>query len=335
MTYANLRGKDLITTQDWTREELDATLELAKDFKRRYYTGSIPELLKNKTFFALFYNKSTRTRASFEAAMTLLGGHMQYIEAGTTRLVQGEAIKDVARVYSRYGHGIGIRIGTLHEFPYGQTTAMLREFAKYASIPVINMANDAFHPCQGLADIMTVQEKFPKYEKKKFVIMWGYYDGIRTWCSVQEEALIMTRYGLDVTIAHPPGFDFDPKVIEWCKENAKESGGDFQVSNDYKKALEGAHIVFPRNWASYKCAMEGVDRFGLKNELAIHEKYKDWRLTQELVDIMDKHAIIMHVMPVYRGKEADDEVMDSPRSVIFDQAENKLYVQMAVLALVM
>ena len=336
MTYIDLYGKDLITTQEWTIEELDFTLEFAKELKRRFYARDLPELLKNKTFFMFFYNTSTRTRASFEAAMTFLGGHAQFVDVSTTRIGEGEAIKDTAKMYERYGHGLGVRIlESAVDYVYGRGNAVIREYAKHAKIPVINMADDMYHPCQGLADIMTVQEKFPKYEKKKYVIMWAYSNKIRSWCSVQEEALIMTRYGLDVVIANPPEFDLDSNIYEICRKNAEESGGSFEISNDYKEALEGAHIVFPRSWASHQCVMMGINKFGKENELALHEKYRDWMLTQELVDLMDKNSIIMHVLPVFRGEEATDEVMDGPHSVIYDQAENRLHAQMAILALVM
>jgi len=337
MTYVDLLGKDLITTQEWTREELDFVLRLAKDLKAKFYTGALPELLKNKTFFMLFYNTSTRTRASFEAAMTYLGGHAQFIDVSTTRAGEGEAAKDMARVYERYGHGLGIRVlEKAVNYEYGKGNALIRDYAKWAKIPVINMADDMYHPAQGITDIMTVQEKFPKYEKKKYVIMWAYAaPSIRSWGSIQEEMLIMTRYGLDVTIAHPPGFDLDPKLIEQAKQNADLYDGSFEIVHDYKEALEGAHIVFPRGWASHKCVMTGINRFGKDKELELHEKYKDWRLTMELMDLMDKHKILMHVLPIFRGREADDDVVDSEYSAVFDQAENRLHSQMAILAATM
>lgn len=337
MTYVDLLGKDLITTQEWTREELDFVLRLAKDLKAKFYTGALPELLKNKTFFMLFYNTSTRTRASFEAAMTYLGGHAQFIDVSTTRAGEGEAAKDMARVYERYGHGLGIRVlEKAVNYEYGKGNALIRDYAKWAKIPVINMADDMYHPAQGITDIMTVQEKFPKYEKKKYVIMWAYAaPSIRSWGSIQEEMLIMTRYGLDVTIAHPPGFDLDPKLIEQAKQNADLYDGSFEIVHDYKEALEGAHIVFPRGWASHKCVMTGINRFGKDKELELHEKYKDWRLTMELMDLMDKHKILMHVLPIFRGREADNDVVDSEYSAVFDQAENRLHSQMAILAATM
>lgn len=337
MTYADLLGKDLITTQEWSREELDYVLETGKDLKRRRYAGEgVPDLLHKKTFFSLFYNASTRTRASFETAMTLLGGHSQFIEAASTRLLQGEAIKDVAGVYGRFGDGIGIRLGTLHEFPPGRATAILREFADNVDVPVINMANDEFHPCQSLTDIMTVQEKAPNYEGKKFVIMWAYSGKIRTPCSINGDALIMSRYGLDVTVVNPPGFDLDPKIIEYCKQNADRSGGSIRVSHDLEGAIQGAHFVFPRSWTSTKCITEGLPAAGgEKGELEVEAKFKGWKLDRKLADLMDRDGKVMHVMPVYRGLEADDDVLDSRRGILLDQAENRLYSQMAILALTM
>jgi len=333
---AEVQGRDLITTQEWSREEIDATLALAKDLKEKYYADSLQPLLKDKTFFMLFYNTSTRTRASFEAAMTALGGHAQFIDVTTTRLKEGEQVKDVARVYERYGHGLGIRIlESAVGYVYGRGNKFIRDYAEHCKVPVINMADDKFHPCQGLADLLTVQEKFPKYEGKKYVISWAYSDKARSWGSVQEEAMLMSRYGIDVTVAAPKGFDLDPEIMRICEQNAKESGASFETTDDLKGALDGAHIVFPRSWASHECVMKGMDKFGEERERELHEKHRDWTLTQELVDRMDPDAKVMHVLPVFRGEEATDEVMDGPHSVIYDQAENRLHAQMAVLALTM
>ncbi|TET02598.1 MAG: ornithine carbamoyltransferase [Hadesarchaea archaeon] len=331
-----LHGRDLITTQEWSREELDATFKLAKDLKKKYYARQLQSLLKDKTFFMLFYNTSTRTRASFEAAMTALGGHAQFVDVTTTRAGEGELPKDMARMYERYGHGLGIRVlESAVNYVYGKGNAMIREYAEHCEVPVIDMADDVYHPCQGLADMLTVQEKIPKYQGKRYVIMWAYSDKVRSWGSVQEEALIMGRYGVDVSVAAPKGFELDPKIMDLCRKNASASGAEFEVTDDLKGALEGSHIVFPRSWASHACVMQGMDKFGKANEVKLHEKYRDWILNQGLVDRMDPKSIIMHVLPVFRGQEATDEVMDGPHSVIYDQAENRLHVQMAVLALTM
>jgi len=331
-----LHGKDLISTQEWSLEELNAVMELARDIKLWRYAGNVPELFKNRTFFMLFYNTSTRTRASFEAAATMLGGHAQFIDFATTRGAEGEAIKDIAKMYERFGHALGIRIlESAVDYVYGRGNATIREYAEHARIPVINMADDMYHPTQAIADIYTIKEKFNnKIEGKKYVLMWAYSDKIRSWGSIQDEMLIATRYGMDVVLAYPPGFDIDEKLVKQARENARESGGSLEISHNLEEAIQDAHVVFPRSWASHECVKTGLNRFGREKELELHNKYRDWRLTMRLVEKMDRHGIITHVLPVFRGQEADDEVMDSSRSVIYDQAENLLYVRAAVLALV-
>jgi len=336
MSKVDLAGRDLITTQEWSYEELQATLKIAKQLKKQYRSGRVPPLLKNKTFFMLFYAPSTRTRAAFEAGMTYLGGHAQYIDVSTTRLGSGEEAKDVAKMYEKYGHGLGIRIlDSAIDYVYGAGVSVVREYAKYAEIPVINMACCTYHPTQGLADLMTVQEELGKVRNKKYAIMWAYAKSFRGRCSIQEEALIMPRFGMDVVLAHPPGFEIDPKIVEQAKSNAQESGGGFQVTDDLDSAVEGAHAVFPRNWASSELLSVGASKFGKEREVELHEKYRNWTLTQELLDRMDRRAIVTHVLPVLRGEEATDEVMDGPHSVIYPQAENGMYTKMAVLALTM
>jgi ornithine carbamoyltransferase len=182
---------------------------------------------------------------------------------------------------------------------------------------------------------MTLQDSLGKVQGKKYVIMWGFAKSFRGRCSIQEEALIMPRFGMDVVLAHPPGFEIDPKIVATAKSNATEAGGSFQVSNDLKSAIEGAHAVFPRNWASYELLRVGASRFGKERETELHEKYRDWTLNQDLLDRMDRKAVVTHVLPVLRGEEATDQVMDGPQSVIYPQAENGMYTKMAVLAVTM
>jgi ornithine carbamoyltransferase len=334
MPKVDLAGRDLITTQDWSIEELQAALKLSHDLKLRYRRGNVPHLLRDKTFFMLFYAPSTRTRAAFEAGMTYLGGHAQYIDVSTTRLGSGEAAKDVGKMYEKYGHGLGVRIlDSAIDYVYGAGVSVVREYAKHSEIPVINMACCTYHPTQGLADLMTVQEGLGKVKGKKYVIMWGYSKSFRGRCSVQEEALILPRFGMDVVLAHPPDFEIDPKIIATSKSNAKDAGGEFEVTNDLNAAIKGAHAVFPRNWASNELLRVGASKFGKERESELHEKYRNWTLTQELLDKMDRKAIVTHVLPVLRGEEATDEVLDGPNSVIYPQAENGMYTKMSVLAL--
>lgn len=336
MDKVDLVGRDLITTQDWSIDELRAILEVAKSLKKQYHHSSVPPVLKDKTFFMLFYAPSTRTRAAFEAGMTYLGGHAQYIDVSTTRLGSGEAAKDVAKMYEKYGHGLGVRIlDSAIDYVSGVGVSTVREFAKHAEIPVINMACCTYHPTQGLADLMTTEEALGKVKGKKYVIMWGYSKSFRGRCSIHEEALIMSRFGMDVVLAHPPGFDIDPNILEQSKTNAQAAGSEFSVTNDLESAVEGANAVFPRNWASNELLTVGASRFGKTRELEIHEKYREWTLTQELLDRMDRNAIVTHVLPVLRGEEATDEVLDGPHSVIYPQAENGMFTKMAILALTM
>jgi len=336
MPKVDLAGKDLITTQDWSLEELEAALKLARDLKVKYHRGRVPHLLADKTFFMLFYAPSTRTRAAFEAGMTYLGGHGQYIDVSTTRLGSGEAAKDVAKMYDLYGQGLGVRIlDSAIDYVYGAGISVVREYARHAEIPVINMACCTYHPTQGLADMMTVQEGLGKVRRKKYVIMWAYAKSFRGRCSIQEEALLMPRFGMDVVLAYPPGFEIDSKIVEEAKSNSQASGGEFQITNDLNSALEGAQGVFPRNWASNELLRVGASKFGKDREAELHEKYRDWTLTQGLLDKMDKKAIVTHVLPVLRGEEATDEVMDGPHSMIYPQAANGMFTKMAVLALTM
>ena len=168
MAKVDLVGRDLITTQDWSIDELVATLKTAKDFKKQYHRSRVSPVLKDKTFFMLFYAPSTRTRAAFEAGMTYLGGHAQYIDVSTTRLGSGEAAKDVAKMYEKYGHGLGVRIlDSAIDYVSGVGVSTVREYAKHAKIPVINMACCTYHPTQGLADLMTTRRSSWKSERQE------------------------------------------------------------------------------------------------------------------------------------------------------------------------
>ena len=327
----SFRGKDLLTCQEWTIEELETIFELAKDLKIRFKSGEQHELLRNKTFFMFFYATSTRTRNSFEAAMTQLGGHAHYLEPRMLRLGDPsakEAIKDTVKVLERYGHGIGIRVYTPR---YGEGEQIIREYARWSEIPVISMESDVYHPCQALADMLTIKEKIPRYEGKKYVQAWAYSPGaLRVPAVPQSNVLMTTRYGMDVVYVRPPEFTLDSKIIEQAKANAEVSGGTFTETENLEEAFDGAHVIYMRN----HCTLDR-GQIGDQAELGIISKYKDWTCTQKLMDSTEKNSIFMHCLPADRGYEVTDEVMDGPHSVIFDEAENRLHVQKAVLSLVM
>jgi len=332
----DLYGRDFITTQDWSIDELVHAIKVARKLKDIVKKGERPpRVLDRKNFFMLFYAPSTRTRGAFEAATSILGGHPAFIDVSTTRME--EAVKDAARMYDSYSDGIGVRILDKYiDFIYGAGRKVVEEFARVAKVPVINMACCTYHPTQGLGDIMTIENKIGKVRGKKYTITWAYSSKPRGRCSIQEEVLIATRFGMDVVLAHPKGFEIDPLIIEAAKKNAKNSGGSFKISNDFEEGLEGANVVFPRSWGTSEFLRVGATKFGMDKEVAIYNKYKDWRLEQRHVkDLMAKPAIATHVLPVMRGEEATDDVMDGPNSVIYEQADDNFYAKMASIALTM
>jgi ornithine carbamoyltransferase len=341
----DLYGRDFICTQDWSIEELMAALNLATKMKRDRFSDRWTRVLEHKTFLMFFYNPSVRTRLSFEAAATELGGHAQFMTPSAGRFKTekqaGETIEDAAQVMARYVAGIGIRILEDKVPYYGAGDEMLLEYAKWSSVPIINMADDRFHPCQALADVMGWAEWFgegpgrPDYDglqKKKFLLTWGSGALARSWCSVQAALLIASRLGMHVTVAHPEGYDLDPEVIAWTKQNCAASGTDFEVIHDADSGYQGTHVVYSRNWVSAAAYQDGVLQKQAEIEKAM--AYQGWTTTAERMAQTD-NGIFTHPMPVDRGSEVTDEVASGPRSAIYDIAENRLHVQKAVMALTM
>jgi len=339
----DLYGRDFICTQDWKVEELMAALELAARMKRDRFSERWTSILKYKTFLMFFYNPSVRTRISFEAAATELGGHSQFMtpSAGRfkTQTKAGETIEDAAQVMARYVAGIGIRILEDKVPYYGAGDEMLLEYAKWSNVPIINMADDRFHPCQALADVMGWAEWYgegpgrPDYEAlrgKKFLLSWGSGALARSWCSVQAALLIASRLGMRVTMAHPEGYDLDPEVIQWTRQNCAANQTDFEVVHDPDSGYEGAHIVYSRNWVSAAAYQDGVLQKQAEIEKAM--AYTGWTANAGRMGKTD-NAIFTHPMPVDRGSEVTDEVASGPRSAVYDIAENRLHVQKAVMAL--
>lgn len=337
MSWFDLEGRDLISVKDWSKEELDVLLEVATDIKGRYYSGESQKILDNETFMMLFFNSSTRTRQSFEAALTQLGGHSQFLAPDTMRISLarepggGESIKDTAAVMARYAQGVGVRILEDKVSYYGQGTEIMYEIAKYSDVPIINMASDVYHPCQSMTDIMTMKEKVGRLQGKKLTVSWAYSPWVRSWGSVQSNILNAAMYGMDVTLAHPRGYELDEEVVEQTAKSAERSGGSFTQINDMDEAVQGADIVFPRNWMS----PERYD-IGKEQEQEKAAQHKDWKYTKEKQERLADPGHLLHCMPVDRGNEVDDEVCDDFRlSFMYDQAENRLHLQKGLLALVM
>lgn len=347
MKTESFRGRDWITDLEYTKEELETILEVAWDLKRKRATGEPHELLKGKTLFMIFYNQSLRTRNSFEAGMHQLGGHAHdlnpkqiYTPALPGREVaySTERVSDVARVLSRMGEGIAIRCyGEPVDWIYGEANRMIREFAYWADIPVINMEDDMYHPCQAMADIMTIIEKKGRDLKgKKFVMSWAYSPSVEKPLAVPQSAItVASKFGLNITLAHPEGLELDPNVIDAVKENVKKYGGSFEIVNDMKEAFKDADIVYPKSWTSKHFIPPEVDKPMLDKTQELFEKNKHWKTTKEMMSLAKEDAIYMHCLPADRGFEVDDDVIDGPQSVVFDEAENRLHVQKAIMALLM
>jgi N-acetylornithine carbamoyltransferase len=334
-----LYNKDLICTQDWTVEELEKVLNLAEEMKAHRYDHPYSQCLRNRTFFMFFYNPSVRTRQSFECAATELGGHAQFLEPRAMRLktatTAGETVEDAAKVMSRYAVGIGIRILEDKISAYGEGDALLKEYAYWASIPIINMADDRYHPCQGLADIMGVRNHLGKSLKgRKLLMVWGHGALARSWCSVQENLLISSKFGMDITLAYPEGYDLDPEVIEAVKANSRERGSRFEVVHDPVEGYRDADVVYCRNWMSPQAYKNG--ELHKQGEIERALKYTEWICeTNKMRLTRDGHGLFTHPMPVDRGHEVTDEVASGPHSIIYEVAENRLHVQKAIMALTM
>lgn len=342
----NLSQRDLLCTQEWSKAELEAVLDLAVRMKRDRFASRYAAALSMKTFLMLFFNPSTRTRLSFECAATELGGHAQWLDARTMRMklgdTPGETIEDAAQVMSSYAAGLGIRLLEDQISYYGQGDQVLREYARWSNVPVISMAHDKYHPCQGLADVMGWIEKLSPgangdfdtsiLHGKKLLITWGGGILARSWSSVQEALLIGSRFGMDVTLAHPEGFDLDPQVIDWAQKNTAENGRTFTEINDPAAGYAGAHVVYSRHWVSPQAYQEG--KFQKQAELEKAQRYPDWICDAAKMQFTD-NALFTHPMPVDRNHEVTDQVASGPRSCIYTVAENRLHVQKAIMALTM
>lgn len=329
-----LRGKDMITTQEWTKEELTTVLDVGDQLKAEYATESRAhaDALTGFSLFQLFYNTSTRTRTSFEAGMNQLGGYPHIMSPDQLQLEHGESAKETAKVLSRYGNALAIRVlGGAVDFEYPKGTEIIRDYQSGADIPVYNMQCDTYHPCQTLADLQTVREKKGAIEDTNFVISYAYAPEIRRPVSVPHSSILgFSKMGANVTLAHPEEIELDPEIVEQAEENAAFSNTDFTVEHDMERAFQDADVVYPKHWVSYRVGERGTEA-----EKEIHDQHQDWICDEEMLANADDDAIYMHCLPAKRGYEATDAVMDGSQSVIYDQAENRMHAQKGLMLLTM
>jgi len=323
--YEEFNGKHYITLQDWTKDEIDTLLSVSTDLKNKFKNGQIVDYLKNQTAFLMFFEQSTRTRNSMEAGITQLGGHAHFLDTSTMQISHGEVAKDTAIILSRYGHAIACR-----NCFWETGNKYLNDMAKWSTAPIINMQCDLYHPLQAIADLLTIEEKFSDVKRKKISIIWAYATSHKKPISVPlSQALLFPRYGMDVTIAHPKGYELPDWVIAKAKKNAEENGGSFAVTNNQDAAYRDADIVIPKNWGDW---VTNPDKTSGGELLAAN---RHWKCTEEKMALTKDSAIYMHALPADRGNEVEDAVIDGPKSVIYDEAENRLHTSKAVMALTM
>jgi ornithine carbamoyltransferase len=308
---AKLRNKDLIAIHDLSREEVQMILNLAKFMKNRAKKRLTPKLLKGKTLAMVFDKPSNRTRVSFEVGMWQLGGLAVDLDAAGLRFGKGESVPDIARTLSRYVDGVVIRTFS-HE--------SVIEFARYASIPVINGLTDLLHPCQALSDLFTIWEKKGKLRGIKVAYIG---DGNNVCHSLMSAC---AKTGMEFIAACPKGYEPDKKLLAVAREDARKAKAAVEVVNSAGDAVVGADVIYTDVWTSMGQEKETVKRI---------KAFKKFQVNFNLVNKAKKDVIVMHCLPAHRGQEITSDVMDSKYSVVFDQAENRLHVQKAILALLM
>jgi N-acetylornithine carbamoyltransferase len=315
----------MITTQEWTKDELDTIIDVALDLKRRRALGESHALLRDKVLAMLFFFSSTRTRASFEAGMAQLGGHAMFLDSTTTQIGHGDTWKEIGDILGRYDDGIAIR-----QVDWGIGNAYIRAVAEASRVPVLNMQCDQYHPFQALADLLTVIEQKGDPRKLTVNVSYAYAASYQKPISVpQSEILLMTRYGANVRLTRPPEFKLEPEIVAQAEENARKAHGSFEILEDFDAGMVGADVVYAKSWGSM------VTTSDLDESAAISEQYTDWITDERRMAMADEDAIYMHPLPADRNIEVTDAVIDGPHSRVFDQAENRLHVQKAVMALTM
>lgn len=321
----HLRGRDLITLQEWTKDEIDTLLDVAFMLKRERALGRAHPILRDKVLAMLFFFSSTRTRASFEAGMAQLGGHAQFIESRTTQIAHGDTATEIGEIMGRYNDGIAIR-----QVDWGDGNGYIRDVAASSRVPVLNMQCDIYHPHQALADLMTIIEKFGDPRGKTATVSWAYAASYQKPMSVpQSLALLLPRFGMNVRLVHPPEFKLMPDILEQAKDNAKQGHGSFEVSDDFEAGATDTDVFYAKSWGAMLTTTDEAE--GAK----IIDKYSDWIADERRMEMAHEDAIYMHPLPADRGVEVADAVIDGRHSVVFDQAENRLHGQKAVMALTM
>ena len=342
-----LKGRDFITLRDFSRHEIETILETALNLKTDYAIGRPHKLLDGKSLFMIFFNASTRTRNSFESGIFQLGGHGNFLQPSATRIpslegedvpYQTERISDVARTLSGMGDCISIRIlGDVVGWEYDKGLRIIKEFAKWADVPVINMEDNIYHPCQGMADAMTMWELFGRdLRGLKLGVTWTYSGSTKKPIAPHHDVMYAASFfGADIVYAKPPELRIDPEIESAIKENVEANGGRYQTSDNIEDAFADADIVYGKNHVCLDL-LPPFEKKPKHDEMAkLFDKYKGWIVSEENMKKGKDHVKYMHCLPCERAMEVTDEVMDGPRAAVFTEAENRLHAQKAIMSLIM
>lgn len=307
----NLKGRDFLALVDYTPQEITYLIDFAIEIKRKKLVGEIYQPLLGKTLGMIFEKSSTRTRVSFEVGMYQLGGHALFLSKNDLQIGRGETTWDTAQTLSRYLDGIMIRT-------FGHRNVI--ELARGATVPVINGLTDTAHPCQALADYQTIFEKKGKLQGLKLAYIG---DGNNMVNSLMMGA---SKLGLHIAVATPEGYELDAEVVELAREYAGQTGATIQVMRDPKEAIMDADVVYTDVWASMGFEEEQEKRV---------RAFQNYQVNEQLTQYAKPDYLFMHCLPAHRGEEVSESVIDGKHSIIFDQAENRLHAQKAIMAAIM
>jgi len=305
-----MKGKHILSIHDLSREEVYHILDMAETIKKKHLLGERYQPLQGKTLAMIFHKNSTRTRISFEVAAWQLGGYALYLNANDLQLKRGETIADTARVLSRFVDGVVIRTYSQQE---------VTELARYASIPVINGLTDLLHPCQVLSDLLTIKEKLGRLAGLTLLYLG---DGNNIAHSLMFGG---AKTGLKIIICTPEGREPDEEIVRQAREDAATTGAEIELCTDPDRVIKEAQLIYTDTWAS----------MGREKQPLNKETFNRYQVNRHLLASARPEALVMHCLPAHRGEEITDEVIDGPQSIVFDQAENRLHLQKALLSLVM
>lgn len=326
--------RNFLTTTNWSREELDSLIESALRFKH----GDDPvRTLEGRSVALVFFNPSLRTRASMQVGVFELGGNAVVLEPGGTSwtlehradaIMDGDKTEHVAefvRVLGRYCVTIGVRtFAALRNWEEERDDPVLKAFANYSEVPIINLESAMHHPCQAMADMMTIREKLGS-DRKKVLLTWAWHPKPLPMAVPNSFALAAAQMGHDLVIAHPPGYELDSQLLTEVSKQSKDTGGSLRITNDVEKAFENVQVVYAKSWGSKHF-------YGSpEKDLAERAQYRQQWIVDERKMACTHEAIFMHCLPVRRNVIVTDEVIDSSSSVVIDEAENRLHVQKAIL----